>query len=62
MGISLFDNEDEPKFRGQVLPDQPEFSVIFYKLFFYKLIGVGMLLFLLSIFGKCTPGKYCNDC
>ena len=31
--ISLLGNEDEPIFRGYVLPDQPEFLVIFYKLF-----------------------------
>ena len=27
-GISLLGNEDEPIFRGYVLPDQPEFLVI----------------------------------
>ena len=32
-GISLLGNEDGPIFRGYVLPDQPEFSVIFSKLF-----------------------------
>ena len=32
-GISLFGNEDEPISRGHVLPDQPEFLVIFWKLF-----------------------------
>ena len=32
-GISVFDNENEPIFRGYILPDQPEFFVIFYKLF-----------------------------
>ena len=32
-GISLLGNEDEPIFRGHVLPDQPELLVIFYKLF-----------------------------
>ena len=32
-GISLLGNEDEPIFREHVLPDQPEFLVIFYKLF-----------------------------
>ena len=31
--ISLLGNEDEPIFRGYVLPDQPELLVIFYKLF-----------------------------
>ena len=32
-GIYLLGNEDEPIFRGYILPDQPEFLVIFYKLF-----------------------------
>ena len=32
-GISLLGNEDESIFRGYILPDQPEFLVIFYKLF-----------------------------
>ena len=32
-GISLLGNEDEPTFRGYILPDQAEFLVIFYKLF-----------------------------
>ena len=32
-GISLLGNEDKPISRGYVLPDQPEFLVIFYKLF-----------------------------
>ena len=32
-GISLLGNEDEPIFRGYVLPDPPEFLAIFYKLF-----------------------------
>ena len=32
-GISLLGNEDGPIFRGLVRPDQPEFLVIFYKLF-----------------------------
>ena len=32
-GISLLGNKDEPIFRGYVLPDQPEFLDIFYKLF-----------------------------
>ena len=31
--IPLLGNEDEPIFREYVLPDQPEFLVIFYKLF-----------------------------
>ena len=30
--ISLLGNEDEPIFREHVLPDQPEFLVIFYEL------------------------------
>ena len=32
-GISPLGNEDEPIFQGYVLPDQPEFLVIFCKLF-----------------------------
>ena len=32
-GLSLLGDENEPIFRGYVLPDQPEFLVIFYKLF-----------------------------
>ena len=32
-GISLLGNEDEPIFRGYVLPDQPLFFVIFCMLF-----------------------------
>ena len=44
-GISLLGNEDKPIFRGYVLPDQPEFLVIF----------------ILALFGKCTPGNYCDD-
>ena len=32
-GISLLGNEDEPIFQGYVLPDQPEFLDILYKLF-----------------------------
>ena len=31
--ISLLGNEDEPIFRGYVLPDQPECLIIFYKPF-----------------------------
>ena len=31
-GLSLLGNEDEPIFQEYVLPDQPEFLVIFYKL------------------------------
>ena len=31
-GLSLLGNEGEPIFRGYVLPDQPEFLAIFYKL------------------------------
>ena len=48
-GISRLGNEDEPIFRGYALPNQPE------------LIGFGMPLFYLVIFGKCIPGSYCND-
>ena len=35
-GISLLGNEDEPIFRGYVIPNQPEFLVIFYKLFLLR--------------------------
>ena len=61
-GIPLFGNEDEPIFRGYVLPNQPEVWLSFTSCFSYdKVIGLGMPLFLLAIFGKCTPGKHCND-
>ena len=32
--ISLLGNEDEPIFQGYVLPDQPEFLVIFFTSYF----------------------------
>ena len=35
-GVSLLGNEGERIFRGHVLPDQPEYLVIFYKLFQLK--------------------------
>ena len=61
-GISLLGNEDEPVFRGYVLPDQPEFLVSFQKLFQLRQTHwTGSASFLLEIFGKCTPGKYCDD-
>ena len=47
---SLLVNEDEPIFRGYVLPDQPEFLVIFYKLF--QLRQTHWNAFLLAIFAK----------
>ena len=57
-GISLLGNEDEPTFRGYVLPDQPEFLVIFYKLFQLRQTRwIRVASFLLAIFGKCTPGS-----
>ena len=58
--ISPLGNEYEPIFRGYVLPNRPEFLVIFYKLF---QLGnwIRNASFLLAIFGKCMPGKYCND-
>ena len=31
--VSLLGDEDEPIFQGYILQDQPEFLVIFYKLF-----------------------------
>ena len=61
-GISLLDNEDEPIFRGHVLPDQPELLVIFYKLFQLRQTHwIRNPSFLLAINGKCMLGKYCND-
>ena len=55
-GISLFDNEDVPIFRGYVLPDQPEFLVLFYKLFqLRQTLWIRNTSFLLAIFGKCSP-------
>ena len=61
-GISLLDNEDEPIFRGHVLPDQPQLLVIFYKLFQLRQTHwIRNPSFLLAINGKCMPGKYCND-
>ena len=58
----MLGNEDEPLFRGCVLPDQPEFWVIFYKLFQLRQTHwIRNASFLLAIFGKCTPAKYCND-
>ena len=60
--ISLLGKEDEPIFRGYVLPDQPEFLVVFYKLFQLRQTHwIRTASFSLTIFGKCTPGKYCND-
>ena len=60
-GISLLGNEDEPIFRGYVLPDQPEFLVIFYKLFQLRQTHrIRNGSFLLAIFGKCMPGNYRN--
>ena len=45
-GISLLSNQDEPIFRGYILPDQPEFLVIFYKLFqFRQTQSLGLPLF-----------------
>ena len=61
-GNSLLGNGDEPIFRGYVLPDQPEFLVIFYTLFQLRQIRwTKNASFLLAKFGKCTPGKYYND-
>ena len=36
-GLSLLANKDEPIFRGYILPDQPEFFVIFFKLLSVKI-------------------------
>ena len=61
-GISLLGNEDEPIFRGYVLPDQPELLVIFFKLFQLRQTHwIGNVSFLLAIFGKCMSGRYYND-
>ena len=61
-GISLLGNEDEPIFRGHVLPDQPELLVIFYKLFQLRQTHwIRNPSFLLAIYGKCMLGKCCND-
>ena len=61
-GTSLLGNEDEPIFRGYVLPNQPEFLVIFYKLFQLRQSHwIRNASFLLAVCRKCTPGKYCND-
>ena len=55
-------DEDEPIFQGYVLPDQPEFLVIFYKLFQLRQTHwIRNASFLLAIFGKGTPGSYYND-
>ena len=55
-------NEDEPIFRWSVFPDQPEYLVIFHKLFQVRQTHrIRNASFLLAIFGKCTPGNYCND-
>ena len=60
--ISLLGNEDEPIFRGHVLPDQPELLLIFYKLFQLRQTHwIRKPSFLLAIYGKCMLGKYCND-
>ena len=61
-GISRLGNEDKPIFSGYVRPDQPEFLVIFYKLFQMRQTHrIRNASFLLAILGKCTAGKYCND-
>ena len=50
-GISLLGKED-----------QPEFLVIFYKLFQLRQTHrIRNASFALTIFGKCTPGNYCNN-
>ena len=61
-GISLLGNEDEPIFRGYVLPDQPEFLVIFYKLFQLRQTHwIKKASILPAISGKCLPGNYADD-
>ena len=61
-GISVLGNEDGPLFPGYILPDQPEFVVIFYELFQLRQTHrIRNASFLLAIFEKRTPGNYCND-
>ena len=48
---TLLGNEDEPIFRGYVLPDQPEFLVLFCKLL--------QLRFTTNIF-HCKPEPACD--
>ena len=46
----------------EFLPDQPEFLVIFCKLFQLRQTHrFRSASFLLAIFGKRTPGNYCYD-
>ena len=60
--VSPSGNQDEPIFRGYVLPDHSEFSVIFYKLFQLRQTHrIGNASSYQAIFGKCMPGNYCND-
>ena len=60
--ISLLGNDDEPICRGYVLPNKPEFLVIFCKLFQLRQSHwIRNAPFLLAIFGKCTPGKYSDN-
>ena len=60
--ISLLGNEDEPIFRGYVLPGQPEHLVIFYKLFQLRQTHrIRNASFLLAIFGECMPPGVCQE-
>ena len=62
-GNTLLGNEDEPTFRGYILPDQPEFLVIFYELFQLRQTHwIKNVSFSMAIFVKCMPRKYCDDC
>ena len=57
--ISLLGKEDEPVFWKYVLPDQPEFLNIFYKLFQLRQTQrIRSASVLLAIVGKCTPGIF----
>ena len=58
----LIGNEDEPIFRGNVLPDQPQRLAIFYKLFQLRQTQwIRNPSFFLAIYWNCMLGKYCYD-
>ena len=64
MFIDLFSGscKEGEEFPCWVNEDQPEFLVIFYKLFevsqTHRIRNASLLL---AIFGKCTLVNYCND-
>ena len=57
----ILGNEDKPIFRGYILPDQPEFFLSFTSFQLRQAHWIRNASFLLAIFGRCTPRKYCND-